>query len=84
MKKNIIEEKSFSFAVEIVNLYKCICEDRKGVCFIETITEERYKYWCQCTGSIKCSKQERFFVQNEYCLKRNQRNQILAGTIISN
>jgi len=29
MKKNAIEEKSFSFAVKIVNLYKFICTDKK-------------------------------------------------------
>ncbi|QNB47787.1 four helix bundle protein [Thermanaerosceptrum fracticalcis] len=29
MKKNAIEEKSFSFAVEIVNLYKFIYTDKK-------------------------------------------------------
>jgi len=29
VKNNVIEAKSFSFAVKIVNLYKCICADKK-------------------------------------------------------
>lgn len=29
MKENIIEDKSFDFAVRIVNLYKYLCKDKK-------------------------------------------------------
>ena len=29
MKENIIQEKSFRFAIRIVNLYKFLCENKK-------------------------------------------------------
>ncbi len=28
-KNNVIQEKSFAFAIKIVNLYKYLCEERK-------------------------------------------------------
>ncbi len=31
MKKNIIKEKSFLFAVRVVNLYKYLCEKKEFV-----------------------------------------------------
>lgn len=29
MSKNIVKDKSFSFAIRIVKLYKCLCEEKK-------------------------------------------------------
>jgi four helix bundle protein len=29
MKENILKNKSFNFAIRIVNLYKYLCEDKK-------------------------------------------------------
>ena len=31
MKENIIQEKSFRFAIRIVNLYKFLCENKKNL-----------------------------------------------------
>ena len=41
MKKSILKEKSFRFAVRIVNLYKYLCEDKKEYVLSKQILRSR-------------------------------------------
>ena len=41
-----LKEKCMDFAVDIVNLYKHLCEDKKRVCFVKTNASKWYKCWC--------------------------------------
>ena len=33
MKDNIVQNKSYQFAIRIVKLYKYLCEEKKRICF---------------------------------------------------
>ena len=56
MKENIIVEKSFDFAVRIVNLYKHITNNKKRIYSLKTIITQRYQHWGECNRGTKRSK----------------------------
>ena len=70
--ENAIEEKSFEFAVRIVNLSKYIRHKDKEYILTKTVAQMRNEHWRKCIGSAKSAKQSGFLFQNEYCAEGNQ------------
>ena len=61
MKKSILKEKSFRFAVRIVNLYKYLCENKKEFVLskqieFESINTDAEEIIKMITSSIKTAK----------------------------
>jgi hypothetical protein len=46
MKESVLANKSFDFAIRIVNLYKYLTDVKKERCFIKTIVAKWYCTWC--------------------------------------
>lgn len=46
-RNNVIQEKSYAFAIRIVKLSQFLTA-KKGIRFIKTGIKERYIYWCKC------------------------------------
>ncbi len=55
--ENIIENKSFKFAVRTVNLYRHLTENKKGICYFEANSTQWNEYWSERIGSAKRAKQ---------------------------
>jgi hypothetical protein len=53
VKKSILREKSFKFAVRIVNLYKYLCEEKKE---FDSINADAVELIKMITSSIKTAK----------------------------
>ena len=60
MSDNVVENKSFDFAVRIVNLHKHLSSEEKRVCSFEAIATKRNEYRSECFRSSQMTKQSGF------------------------
>ncbi len=66
LSENQIKNKSFDFAVRIVNLYNFLTEQKKNL-FYQSNFFVQEQVLVLCFRSRKRSKQSRFCCQNEHC-----------------
>jgi four helix bundle protein len=63
MKNNIIQEKSFAFAVRIVNLYKYLCEEKKEFVLSKQILRSGTSIGANIEESIGGQSDKDFFAK---------------------
>lgn len=78
MKESILRDKSYAFAIRIVNLYRYLCDEQKEYVLSKQITSLGNRNRCTGKRSRVWSVKGRFYEQNEYRLKRSKRNELLA------
>ena len=81
---NVIEDKSFDFAVRIVRLTKYLNEQKKRVCTVKAITSLRHKHRSKYRGSPTGAKRCRLSFKDEYLTQRSGGNKVLDSSSESN
>ena len=74
MKDNISIEKSFEFAVRVVNLCKYLTQEKKEYILSKQLLRSGTSIGAKHYRGTKGPKQGRFCLKNEHCTKRSIRN----------
>jgi four helix bundle protein len=68
MKENIIQKKSFLFAIRVVNLYKHLVSDKKEFVLSKQLLRSGTSIGANIEESIGGQPKKRFFIKVEYIL----------------
>ena len=79
---NVIETKSFDFAVRIVNLYKHLTQEKGEYVLAKQVLRSGTSIGANVSEAQKMTKQSRFQRKNEYSAKGSIRKRLLAPTSI--
>lgn len=74
---NVIENKSFQFAIRIVRLYKFLCEEKKEYILSRQLLRAGTSIGANVTESQQAQSKPDFVSKNKHSPKRSIRNKIL-------
>ncbi len=77
-KSGTINDKSMSFAVRIVNLYKYLIKNQAEYVISKQLLRSGTSIGANVSESVLCAVAGRFQLENVYCLERSKRNGVLA------
>jgi four helix bundle protein len=66
MKENLVYEKSFKFAVRIVNLYKYLTNEKKEYILSKQIIRSGTSIGANIKEGTEGQSKKRFFIKDEY------------------
>jgi len=66
---NAIKEKSFAFAVRIVNLYRFLCEEKKEYVLSKQLLRQRHEHWCERGEALQAQSKRDFLSKINIALK---------------
>jgi four helix bundle protein len=79
MKENVILNKTFEFAVRIVNLYKYLTTDKKEFVMSKQILRSGTSIGANSEEACAGQSKKDFTAKLEYCAERGKRNTFLAS-----
>lgn len=76
--ENVIQEKSFAFAIRIVKLYKYLTEEKKEFILSKQLLRSGTSIGANIEESIGGQSEKDFYYQTFNFVQRNTRNNVLA------